>query len=59
LADVTDNESDPVADGHPGDGFSLYEEYRGFIIGGQHVEVDPKKKAPRESSGRENRETVR
>jgi hypothetical protein len=44
MADINDNESDPPGDGHPGDGLSLYEEYRGFIIDGQHVEGNPNKK---------------
>jgi hypothetical protein len=44
LADVNDNETSPMGDGHPGDGLSLYEEYRGFIIGGAHVEGNPNKK---------------
>ena len=44
LADINDNESDPPGDGHPGDGLSLYEEYRGFIIDGKHVEGNPNKK---------------
>lgn len=43
LADNDDNEKVAGQTGH-GDGFTLYEEYRGWLEKGKHVEGDPKKK---------------
>jgi hypothetical protein len=42
--DGDDLDPDPVGDGNAGDGFSNYEEYRGFVINGRHVRTDPTKK---------------
>jgi hypothetical protein len=39
--DDSDGDDEPEGDGHEGDGFSLYEEYRGFIHKGAHLELDP------------------
>jgi len=47
LMSVTDSSADSDDDRHPkgngdaGDGLSLYEEYRGFMINGQHFRTDP------------------
>jgi hypothetical protein len=44
VSDVDDEENDPVGDGYKGDGFTLYEEYRGFKNGNEWMSADPKKK---------------
>jgi hypothetical protein len=43
-SDRSDDDGTPDGDGTKGDGFTLYEEYRGFYVNGQHLTTDPKKK---------------
>lgn len=40
-ADQLDNDPEPKGDGNSGDGFSTYEEYRGFICNGRHLRTRP------------------
>jgi hypothetical protein len=44
AADTDDDDPSPQGDDHKGDGFSLYEEYRGWIVNGKHEDGDPKVK---------------
>ena len=40
-ADDADDDAQPAGPTHPGDGLTLYEEYRGFFVAGKHVRTDP------------------
>ena len=44
LDDRDDEDNVPVGDGDKGDGFSLYEEYRGFMENEKHLTTNPRKK---------------
>ncbi len=43
-ASDSDEDSKPEGDGTPGDGLSLYEEYRGFMVQRNHIRTNPKYK---------------
>lgn len=44
AADATDEDAQPKADGQNGDGFSIYEEYRGFRYDTIHLRLKPDRK---------------
>ena len=39
-----DNDAGPIATSPTGDGIAAFDEYRGFIIGGQHFSTDPRRR---------------
>jgi len=42
--DAADDDAQPKADGQVGDGFSVYEEYRGFRMADDHIRLKPDRK---------------
>lgn len=44
LADGSDQDAEPKGDGQEGDGLSVWEEYRGFMVDGKWTDTDPRKK---------------
>src|SRR5947207_9939131 len=44
LADDDDSDNTPISDEHKGDGFSLYQEYRGFSEKMSHIRTNPDEK---------------
>ncbi len=46
ITDLSDDDDEEKVEGqdYKGDGFTLYEEYRGFVENGVRIECDPKKK---------------
>lgn len=40
-SDSADDDEQPAGNGFDGDGFTLYEEYRGFVSNGAHIRTDP------------------
>lgn len=41
---LSDEDDSPAGDGHDGDGLSLYDEYRGFMVNGARLEGNPERK---------------
>ncbi|MEW5975607.1 MAG: hypothetical protein AB1898_07355 [Acidobacteriota bacterium] len=44
MGDNADEDDQPEGDGQKGDGLTVWEEYRGFFVGGKWKDCDPRKK---------------